>query len=68
MNASDAISELQKLIDEHGDLELTVAIGSYEYALRLLGFAEEGPLPMGSAAQAQNDFPARIVFEGKDRY
>lgn len=65
MYASDAIRELQKLVDDHGDLELTVVVGKYEYSLREPLYTEAGPCRNIADIQKQ-DPPERISFEAKD--
>jgi hypothetical protein len=65
MKASKMIEKLQGLIDEHGDLELTVAPGPYEYSVIDVGYAAEGPLPGVGEMQHQNP-PERFCFDVKD--
>lgn len=65
MKASNLIQELDRLVCEHGDLPVTVAIGSHEYAVVAADFARSGPLPNLGGLQIQSP-PARIVLEPKD--
>ena len=65
MNASDAIRELQALIETHGDLPLTTVFGTQEFTLREPQFVEAGPCR--NIADRQNQAPPdRILFEAKD--
>lgn len=65
MRAIEAIKELEKLIEEHGDLEITVAVSTYEYSLTNPSYGEEGPCRNIGAVQRQSP-EERFVFEAKD--
>jgi hypothetical protein len=65
MKASDLIKALQSLIEEHGDLPVTIVFGNYEYSALLPEYTEEGPLPKVGKSQGQNP-PERFVIEPKD--
>jgi hypothetical protein len=61
------IKELQELVREHGDLEVTCAFPSCEYSASKLGYVSEGPMPVwrGTTVQNQNP-PARFMIRLKD--
>ncbi len=65
MTAVRLIEELTKLVEQHGDLDVTVAIGAYEYTLRDPNYVGDGPLPNYADFQKQSP-PERFVFEGKN--
>jgi hypothetical protein len=65
MSATDLIRDLQSLVEQHGDLPVTLAISTYEYAVGSTGHAGSGPLPNLGQLQRQADLPERIVFEGR---
>ena len=65
MRASALIEELRQLIADHGDLPITLAVGSYEYSANNIGHAEEGPLPNIRDIQGQSS-DERFVIEAKD--
>ena len=65
MNASGLISELQSLIEAHGDLAVTLVIRTHEYSASDIGFVDEGPLPNVGEMQRQNP-PPRFVIAAED--
>ena len=67
MKASELIHTLKKIIDEKGDLPVTLVCGApHENSLSSAGFAREGPLPNIADIQRQEDLPDRSVLEAKD--
>lgn len=65
MKATEAIEELKALVELHGDLDLTVAVSTYEYSIRAPFFNGVGPCPNIADSQFQN-LQARFVFEAAD--
>ena len=64
MNASTLITSLQHLIQEHGDLPMTIVAGPYEYSVSDAFHASPGPLPVLKNIQKQHP-PERFVLEAK---
>lgn len=67
MKASTLIKELQELVREHGDLDVTCAFPSCEYSASNVGYVSEGPMPAwrGTTVQGQNP-PDRFMIGLED--
>ena len=60
MTASEIITKLRILMNEHGDLPVTFGTEIHEYSVSFVGYSEEE----GLSVMADNP-PERFVLEGK---
>ena len=64
MKAVTLIEQLQELVQEHGDLDVTCAFPSCEYSASNIGYVSEGPMPAWRATTVQRQDPAARFMIG----
>ena len=66
MTAKQLVEELTTMIQEHGDLDVTVSHGRREYSLRHLGFIPDGPSPINEDKEGAQRPTDRFMMETED--
>jgi hypothetical protein len=68
MNITEFIAELQRLQEEHGDIEIWAAPAFIpEMKVTCVAFADAGQLPtLRTLCPRDYDYPPRVVLEMKD--
>ena len=65
MKASQLIEEIQDLVKQHGDVEVSVIFAGREYTVDSPGYESAGPIAKLRGIQGQNP-PERIVLDAEE--